>query len=589
MDWNLNDIIDSSRFDELTDDFILMLKKLDANIGKFLLSPEKHEFKKIVYSIENCQDQLNRIYGYPALAVEKNNNDNQNIYLKNKAKNLITKFDDTTRKFMHFIKGLKLDGVKTLNDKDAQAYFDDLGKLKYRYEYIRRLAKHTLAEKEEEIISKKDINLMSTVHELRSQIETDQIYEFSHPRTNKRVRHHNSAILLRNVYSMDEKVRENTYKALFKPYINNINKYFAIYQAVVKDWNQEMVWRGYKTPIQIRNESNDISDLSVDKLIKSLDDNVEIFRKYFRYKAKCYGVKKISRYDIYSPLNSEDNTDYSFEESKDLVLEILKDFDSEFYKNATSIFEHKHIDTDPLKGKSSGAFCATLSPKLKPYILLNYANRKRDTLILAHELGHGIHSIFAEENFPSTQEAPLILAETASTLCEMMAFEYLYKTEKNIEVKKQMLSDKITDSYATICRQIYFTKFEIYAHETLPNGVHLDEFNKAYLDNLTELFGDSVKVDEVFKYEWAYIPHIVNSPFYCYAYAFGNLLSLSLYGKLKESPEFINSIKSILRAGGSSNPEELLYDNKIFINDEDFWQYGFNQINAWIDELIALG
>ena len=307
-----------------------------------------------------------------------------------------------------------------------------------------------------------------------------------------------------------------------------------------------------------------------------------------KIKAKLFGIKKLNRYDIYAPIDGEDNSNYSFSEAKDLILEILKDFDSEFYKNGLSVFEHNHIDSEPLKDKSSGAFCATISPKLKPYILLNYASRKRDVLILAHELGHAIHSIFAEHNFPSIQEAPLTLAETASTLSEMMVFDYLYKRENNITIKRQMLADKITDSYATICRQIYFIKFEIFAHDKIPGGIQLNDFNNAYFNNLKDLFEDSVKVDDIFKYEWAYIPHIVNSPFYCYAYAFGNLLSLSLYKRLKENSKFIRNIKEILRAGGSQNTEILLKNNGINLSDIDFWQNGFDQINSWIEELNSI-
>ena len=350
-----------------------------------------------------------------------------------------------------------------------------------------------------------------------------------------------------------------------------------------------MLWRKYASPIQVRNESNDISDITVQNLIKSVENNTYIFQKFFKLKAKIFNVSKISRYDIYAPIGSEDNENYDFIKAKDLVLEILKDFDAEFYRYGLSIFEHQHIDSDPLRNKSSGAFCATVSPKLKPYILLNFANRKRDVLILAHELGHGIHSIFAEENFPSTQEAPLTLAETASTLTEMLVFDYLYKNEKNINIKKQMLADKITDIYATTCRQIYITKFEIEAHNKIPKGILLNDFNDMYLNNLREQYKDSVLVEDIFKYEWAYIPHIVNSPFYCYAYAFGNLLSLALYKKLKSSNnKFIYNIKEILRAGGSMNPEELLKQNDIDITDDDFWQYGFDQINDWINELAKL-
>jgi oligoendopeptidase F len=420
-------------------------------------------------------------------------------------------------------------------------------------------------------------------------IETDQRYIYTDPTNNEEIIIDNSAELLKNVYSNDSIVRENTYKALFKPFTDNLQKYYLIYQAIIKDWNSEMIWRKYDSPIAVRNESNDIPDLAVEQLIKACELNQNTFNKFFKIKAKYLGLNKLKRYDLYAQIKLSVEDELNFENATSLILGLFKEFDEEFYLYAKSILDEQHIDSHPDKKKRSGAFCATISPNTRPYVMLNYTDKKRDALVLAHELGHAVHSRFAEKQSISTQEAPLTLAETASTFAEMIVFENLYKNEKDRKKKQQMLIDKITDSYATINRQINFVIFENKIHNLIPKGMQLEDFNKLYLDQLRDHFGDSVEVDDVFQYEWAYIPHIVNSPFYCYSYAFGELLSFSLYKRYKEEGKsFIKCIKEILSAGGSENPTLLLKKYGIDIMDKDFWNEGFSVIHEWVKELESL-
>jgi len=231
-------------------------------------------------------------------------------------------------------------------------------------------------------------------------------------------------------------------------------------------------------------------------------------------------------------------------------------------------------------------FCATVSPKISPYVLLNHTGSLRDVYTLAHELGHGIHSLLANKHYPSIQSANLPLAETASTLGETILFEKILSKEKDKEKRKSMLWNKMADSYATILRQNYFVLFEIEAHEMISRGSNEKELADLWLKNLKHQFGKSVEVDKVFGYEWSYISHIVNSPFYCYAYNFGELLALSIYMEYKEKGnEVAKKVNRILAAGGSEDPIKLLKKEGFEVDKKEFWEKGFEVIRKWQEAL----
>jgi len=264
------------------------------------------------------------------------------------------------------------------------------------------------------------------------------------------------------------------------------------------------------------------------------------------------GMKKLRRYDLYAPsVKRIKEKNYPYDKSVKLVLESLGKFSPKLSGFAKSVFDENHVDSSLRPGKRDGAFCSSLAPKITPYVLVNFTGKTRDVFTLAHELGHAVHSVAAADKSILVSDAPLPLAETASTFSELLLYENLSDKVSDDE-KKIMLSEKIDEFYGTILRQSFFTLFEIDAHEQIAQSTTIDEISKTYLRNLGEQFGSSVKLTEDFAVEWVCIPHFYHSPFYCYAYSFGNLLSLSLFQRYKkEGRDFVPSYIEILAAGGS--------------------------------------
>ena len=569
------------------------LKKNLAVFPKFFnkFTPEMDE--KIFIDFIDFSERFNEDYAIlsalPLLKEEINQQDQHVKMLKNKLKVLAIKIDDVTRPIWHWLKGKQVLQKIVLDKKNAIRLFKSVPKLSYQLELMRKRAQYTLSEKEESIITKKDLYGQSVLTDLRSLIETEQTYQFK-PFKNKPAKEiKTSAELSKYILSPKATLRKAAYDAQFNSYHKNLQKYFMIYNAVVQDWITEAELRGFKNSLAVRNISNDISDHVVETLLKTCTENRFIFQEYFRIKAKLLGMKKLQRYDIYAPIDHTLDKKVLYPDARKLVIKVLKQFAPGFAVKADQVFKDGHVDSHPNPNKVSGAFCATITPKITPFVLLNYTDKQRDVLIMAHELGHAVHSLYASKQSISVQDAPLPLAETASTFSEMLVFDYLYNSTKDKKVKKALLMNKLADSYATIMRQNYFVKFELLAHEKLFTGIKQSDFSDIYYANLQEQFGNSIKIPKIFKDEWACIPHIVNSPFYCYAYSFGDLLSLALYQQYKQQgSSYISKIETVLEAGSSIQPEKLLREIGCDINQKGFWLQGFKLIADWLEELHKL-
>lgn len=582
--WNLDHIVSLKNWPKL-------YKELEADLVVYekwwsKLAPDMptKTFVNFIEFDEEFAENITRLYDRTALMEDVDQKSAQAKKLKSQANDLFVKIGESTTKISHWLKGLEVIGTKRLDDKNAVRLFAAVPDLTYVLGYNRESAKHTLSEAEEILTTQKDASLGAALHDLRELIEGDFRFELK-VKGKAIIKISTLSELRRYIYSDQSVYRQAAYEALLGKYGEHLDKFFLIYQAVVKNWDMEAKKRNFVSPIARRNFGNHVPDRAIEVLLDVVTKNKNVFQEFFNYKAKVLGVKKLSRFDVYAPLKKAKSA-FEYSQALDLVLKIFTEFSPTFASYAKKIVTDQHIDIYPNQDKRSGAYCATVGPNLAPYVLLNFTNTARDVSTLAHELGHGVHSLYAAHHSISAQHANLPLSETASTLAEMLLFENLLATAKNPEEKKLMLADKLGDSFATILRQTYMVKFELKAHDLIGKGTTAAELSAEWLKLLKEQFGSSVEVPEIFKNEWACIPHIVRSPFYCYAYSFGELLSLALYARYKkEGQSFVPKIEKILAAGGSEDPDKVLKEVGMDMADPDFWQGSFDIIKGWVKEL----
>ncbi len=386
--------------------------------------------------------------------------------------------------------------------------------------------------------------------------------------------------------SADPDLRAKAYQELYRVYGADGPILGQMYQTLARDWhNENLTLRKFASPIAARNLGNDIPDEAVEALLNVCKRNAPLFQRFFRLKARLLGVDKLRRYDIYAPVVKSDKT-YAFGQAAEMVLESFSSFHPDFAKLARRVFDQNHLDSEVRKGKQGGAFCASVTPEMTPWVKLNYQGRADDVATMAHELGHAIHAMLAGHHSVFTFHASLPLAETASTFGEMMLVDRLLASEPDEAVRRDLLFRQVDDAYATILRQAFFARFEQQAHAMVLKNASVDEIAAAYLENLQEQFGDAVELSEEFKWEWVSIPHIYHTPFYVYAYAFGQLLVLALYQQYKaEGEAFKPRYLKILSAGGSQAPARICAEAGIDIRSEEFWQGGFDVLERLVQQL----
>jgi len=584
--WDLSDLVDGSSRKE----FVQLVDTIKRNVKEFedsrqLLKPDLNTstFESLIHKIENILEKLSTVSSFANLRYAADT-------ASNEAAALILQTEQLGSQISNQILFFDLWFKKELANDNAQRLIDGISVVYGEYLRHKRLvAKYSLNESEEKIINTLEVTGTSALVKIYDRMTNNFEYTFIKKRGNiKTIKTFtNKEKLLSLVRSSNANEREYAYKALFKTYEKNSGVLGDIYQNLVTQWRDENISiRGFKSPISVRNIYNNIDDSTVEILLSVCKKNATLFHDYFKEKAKLIGVKKLRRYDLYAPITKKNAIKFSFKNAAKLVLDTFYKFDPRFGTYTERLFKEGHIDSEIRKGKTSGAFCYTVSPQRTPYVLLNFDGKMRDVSTMAHEFGHAIHSMFASDKPILVSHAPLPLAETASVFGEMLLDEQIYK-KLNREKKKIFLAEQIDDMYATIMRQAFFTIFEIEAHKYIAEqSVTIDNISDLYINNLKTQFGDSLRISDDFKWEWLYIPHFFHTPFYCYAYSFGNLLVLSLYQQyMEEGKSFVSKYRGILSAGGSEKPETLLRNAGFNITEESFWQKGFDLVKTKIDKL----
>ncbi len=475
---------------------------------------------------------------------------------------------------------------KDLDETNAQRLLTASGDYRYWLEQMRQFKPHTLSEPEEKIINIKNVTGSNAFAILYDSITNRYSFKVKVDGEERELTRGQLMVYARH---HDPELRAAAYQELYRVYGQDSPILGQIYQTLVRDWRSEQVeLRHFASPISARNLANDIPDEVVSTLLEVAERNASVFQRYFRLKARWLGMERLRRYDIYAPVAKSEKS-YAFEDAAEMVLDSFAEFAPKVAALAQRVFDEQHLDSEVRKGKRSGAFCSTVTPDLTPWVLVNYQGRPDDVATLAHELGHAIHSMLAEHHTAFTQHACLPLAETASTFGEMMLIDRLLRSETDAGVRRDLLFRQVDDSYATVMRQIFFALYERQAHEMIDQGASVDDLAEAYLQNLQRQFGEAVEVSDEFRWEWVSIPHIYHVPFYVYAYAFGQLLVLSLYQQfLAEGESFKPRYLNILSAGGSKAPVQVLAEAGIDVYSAEFWQGGFDVIDQMIDQLEAL-
>jgi oligoendopeptidase F len=401
-----------------------------------------------------------------------------------------------------------------------------------------------------------------------------------------------SAEVLHRLSDHDGAVRKKAAGVLGEVLAQNARGFALITNTLAKDKEIEDRWRGFKRPISSRNLSNFVEDEVVDALIAAVRGAYPtLSHRYYRLKAKWFGVEQLESWDRNAPLPDQDDRIIPWPEAQRTVLEAYGAFSNELASIGSRFFTGRWIDAPVRPGKAPGAFAHPTVPSVHPYLLLNYQGKQRDVMTLAHELGHGVHQILAGAQGTLMSDTPLTLAETASVFGEMLTFRALLAAEKDPKRRKIMLAGKVEDMLNTVVRQIAFVEFERRVHdERRTSELTPDRLCEIWLDIQRESLGPAIKLDGHYKYYWAYIPHFIHSPFYVYAYAFGDCLVNSLYAVYQgAAPGFAEKYLAMLRAGGTLRHHELLAPFGLDAADPAFWQKGISVIAGFIDELEALG
>jgi len=579
--WSLDELFsgfDSPELNAAFDNVEEQVTSFEGVRNKLNPDIDAETFLEVVRASESMSRIVNRVYAFAGLSFAEDTQNQNAQSLMGRVQQFVAEMQNRTLFFNLW--------WKDVDETNAARLMDASGDYRYYLEEMRHFKPHTLTEPEEKVVNLKDVTGSNALINLYDAITNRYVFKL---KVKGKEQELTRAQLQPYIQGSDADLRAKAYQELYRVFGEDGPILGQMYQTRARDWhNENIAMRKFGSAMSVRNLANDVPDEAVNALLEVTKKNSKTFHRYFKMKAKHVGVGKLRRYDIYAPVAKSDKP-FDFDTAANMVMESFSAFDPKIGELARRVFDQDHLDSEVRKGKQGGAFCASINPENTPYVLMNYTGRARDVATLAHELGHAIHAMLASHHTTFTFHSSLPLAETASTFGEMMLTEKLLAEEKDESVRRDILFKQMDDAFATVLRQIYFALFEREAHEMVQKNASVDEMSAAYMANLKEQFGDSVELSDEFKWEWVSIPHIYHTPFYVYAYAFGQLLVFSLYQQYKaEGESFKPKYLKILSAGGSEAPAKILAEAGVDIRDPKFWQGGFDVLSRMVDELEKL-
>jgi oligoendopeptidase F len=445
---------------------------------------------------------------------------------------------------------------------------------------IRRYRPHLLSEPEEKIMTEKAVSGRDAWTRLFS--EQQSAIEVEIPGEDAPVK---LDVALSRLQSPDRDERRTTAEAVTVALGPGLRTRAYIFNTIAQDKATDDRLRTYASWISSRNLSNEASDESVQALVEAVRSNYDLPQRWYRLKARLLGIDRLADYDRMAAIEA-DQVKVDWPEATDIVLTSFHEFSPVLYDTAKRFFDERWIDAPVRPGKRGGAFCAYTVPSVHPYVMLNYTSLRRDVLTLAHELGHGLHAALAQPRGVFEQHTPLTLAETASVFGETLVFRRLLEDAETPESRLALLAENIEGSIATVFRQVAMNRFEDFVHTTrrAEGELSVDTFGELWARSQAEMLGDAVEITEGYKTWWSYVPHFIGTPGYVYAYAYGQLLALSVYGRyLEEGESFVPRYIELLSAGGSRSPEEIAAIAGLDLTDPEFWNNGLELVRGQLE------
>jgi oligoendopeptidase F len=583
--WDLSDLYESYADPKIFSDLKDSLKEAKDFRAKYqnkLGSLTPQELKDSLLRLEKLFDKAGKPMCFASLLHASDSSKTEHGSLVSKLQELFTEISEEVT-FYSLEWNL-------LSEADQKRFLSD-ETLSHYHHYLAEVSKfrpYQLSEKEEVILQKTSLTGEAAWTRLFDEIISRMRFKLTVKEDGSPLEKDLSEEeVLSLLYSPDRDNRKAAAQALTEGLKEQSHLLTSIFNVLVQEHASEDKLRGYPNFMRSRNMSNEIEDEAVQALMKATEDHVGIVERFYKLKKQLLGLPEMQDFDRYAPVvfKDQDNKQWSWQDAQELVTRAYASFDEEIAKIVQEFFDKNWIDADLRKGKRGGAFSASGVPSSHPHILMNFTGTSRDLSTLAHELGHGVHQYLSRKVGYLQADTPLTTAETASVFGEMLTFDSLVKQATSPQEKLGLLITKLDEIIATVFRQVYMTRFEEKLHEQRRSKGELstEDINKLWLESNQKMFNGSVTLTDNYQYWWSYIGHFVHSPFYCYAYAFGLLLSLTLYSESKKQGKpFAAKYKKVLSLGGSINPAALMKIADVDLNEKTFWANGF----ALVEELL---
>ncbi len=572
--WNLSDLYTSDT--ELRADLEHCeqeAEKFDESFRGKVCDLTAEEFSRAMDMLEEIQDAAGRAYTFAYLNWSTDTAAAERGALLQEVREVYTRITTHLLFFDLEWAALEDDQVERLLSGE------EANRFRHYLEVLRIARPYLLSEPEEKILVEKSITGRSAWNRFFDEYLGDVRYSMSGESLTQQQ-------VLTLLHDADRETRSNASQSFTEGLVKSIRPLTYIFNTILADKATDDRLRGYPTWISSRNLSNEVDDGTVEALINAVVDGYPIVSRYYGIKKRVLGLSEMFDYDRYAPIG-ESSRIITWEEARETVTSSYAGFDPRLGEIVEMFFENNWIDAALSPNKRGGAFSHGAVPSAHPYIMMNYTGRVRDVQTLAHELGHGVHQYLSRQQGIFHADTPLTTAETASVFGEMLVFQNLLAQESDPKNRLAMLMGKIDDTFATVFRQVSMNRFEdrIHGLRRTEGELSSDQFANAWMETQTAMFGSSVQLTDNYRNWWSYIPHFLHTPGYVYAYAFGELLVLALYARYQEAGDsFTDEYVSLLSAGGSDWPHELVGKLGIDLQDPTFWSSGVRAIGALVDE-----